>query len=67
MELLIQNGYTILAIRKGMFGVRLYPPDLAPPLPSWEEPNYLATVNLTEVKSKLNRSGYDSLSYKPSL
>lgn len=67
MELLIHNGYTILAIRKGMFGVQLYPPETAPPLPAWEEPNYLATINLPEVKSKLNRSGYACLSYKPNV
>lgn len=54
-------GYHIYAIRKGWRKVRLFVPEDAPPVSSWEEPNYLATKMGKPGLDKKFGNGYTCL------
>lgn len=58
-------GYDIYAIRKGWRRVSLFAPDGAPPVSTWEEPNYLATKQDKAELDKRFGKGYTCLKEIP--
>lgn len=60
-KLLVGHGYTVLALRKGWWGVQLHCPEAAPPLPSWEEPNFVATLEPAYLAQCFATGGYACL------
>ena len=60
-------GYSIYAIRKGWFGLKLAHPANSVLEASWEEPNFLATrLSLTELRT-IERKGYTCLTAYPKM
>lgn len=60
-QLLVRHGYTVLALRKGWWGMQLHSPEAAPRLPSWEEPNFVATLEPAYLAQCFSTGGYACL------